>query len=77
MLKKRVLYKRIPKLLIRLKCKYEGENNERGSGDTLFSSLHFGGKRCVRASISRLGQVISRSIIHTHLHKQNSKLVNA
>jgi hypothetical protein len=42
MLQKGALYKCTPKLLVRLKCEYEGENNGKSkSGDTLSSSQHF------------------------------------
>jgi hypothetical protein len=34
-----------PKLLIRFKCKFEGENNGRRSWDAFPNSQHFGGKK--------------------------------
>jgi hypothetical protein len=39
---------RTPKLLVRFKCEYESENNEKiRSWDALLNSQHFGGKKGV------------------------------
>jgi hypothetical protein len=64
-----------PKLFLRFKCEFEGENNERRSDNMFSNTLKI--ERCVEALGQGLGRVTSGSIIHTNMHKQNNKLINA